>query len=188
MRLQRNQEIDCGFRNHLGLAIWFSKTEPTSTAAGCCLRVRSRRCGFLRGGRSFYFNPPPSVKLPFRQCVPDCSTTPTTCSAPALRPVRAVALCGGAASTSCRASLSTTLSNLFFRSGAAYFCGLVDSLFRARRSFEGARLLQLAAPLCQPLSFKADFLRPSNFAFGGRGFYIPAASFVNRDSDPDISP
>ena len=31
--LQRNQEIDCEIRNHLGLAIWFSKTEPTSASA-----------------------------------------------------------------------------------------------------------------------------------------------------------
>ncbi len=171
----------------LGLLFGFQRPNRHLLPPVCCLRVRIRRCGFLRGGRSFYFNPPPSVKLPIRRCVPDCSTTPTTCSAQRCVPFEPLLSAGArllhSAAHPCQPLSRTPAAGSGPLAAAAWL-----TLFRVRRSFEGVRLLQLAAPICQPPNCEADFLRPSNFSSEGRGFYISAASFVNRDSDPDISP
>ena len=199
MRLQRNQEIDCGFRNHLGLAIWFSKTEPTLLLPVLFLASASEPpLRFLSRGPKLLFQPATlcqAAVAPLRSG--PLNTYP--CSTFALRPPRAL-LFGGArllhpAAPLCQPPFRTLSSGPGSPTTAT---GSTPS--QSVRSFEGARLLRSAAPsvnrLLRPFSSRSGprllQMRPA-FDFGkpsaeGRGFYVFAALFVNLHFGPDISP
>ena len=110
--------IDCGFRNRLllGLAIWFSKTEPLVAAATSCYRASTSRLHpFQLRGCTLYFE---AISLSSgRCCLPSSLHL-------AGNPHRAVALCcflsRGAESTSHPRLLSTRFVDSFFHLAAAF--------------------------------------------------------------------
>ena len=152
MRFPRNQEIDCGFRNHLGFAIWFSKTEPDSTATGLLLAsaTDSADAVSFAGAEAFISTRHPLSS--FRFAVASRTTRPPTPAAPcAASRFEPVLFSEGRGFYNFPhlfvnhplEPLLPVRSRLLLRPG-------VDHLVRARRSFEGARLLQPSAPCCQP--------------------------------------
>jgi len=158
----------------LGLAIWFSKTEPLVVTATFCYRVLLCCTPFNLGGRILYFE---ALFLSSGRCRFVFSASPRFEST-SRRGALFLLFRGGAESTSLSASLST---------------GFVDSLLppnRLLRPFRGGGFYhhRVGSQLRSLTSYFIFQFRPgapvasatSLSRSEGRGFYLFAAFGVNR--------